>query len=154
MTVEYIVGTALAAFFASLAAVAVSAWLSRGEKRREARAEMLRAISRHIDRLWTYSTVHSEVRTVGIGSRMTINGDHAPFKPPVDSLITEVRATQGYFPARSQAAIAEIVSQVQAAEVAASERAVLADWREEAGRLLALAQRVARWDGHAAALPE
>lgn len=154
VTLEYIASTALAAFFASLAAVAVSWLLDRSARRRDARAEILRACARHVDRLWNYSTVHSEVRTAGIGNLQTTHGQHAPFKPPMRNLVTEVTGVRQTMPRRSRPAIDMIVRELEDAEVVNDDRGVLADWQGEGEAVTSVARRVALWNGKSAAIPK
>lgn len=153
MSIEYIIGTALAAFFASLAAVAVTWLLNRASQRRDARAEVLRAIARHVDRLWTYSTAHSDIRTAGIGNGATFNGNMAPFKPPMTGLLTEVQAAVVYLPRSARPALVEVQRLIGEAEVPSDERSRLADWKGEATAVGVVGARVASWDGKSSRLP-
>lgn len=153
VTFEYVVSTALAAFFASLAAVAVTYWLSIADKRQNARAEILRAIARHIDRLWEYSVNHGAARTAGIGNLATFNGQFAPFKPTTAGLAAEVIATRPYFSGKQRQVIDEIVSVARRSEVENKAREELADWQKEVQALQDLARRVAHWDGRNHSLP-
>jgi len=152
MTVEYVVGTALAAFFASLAAVLVTWGIQRASERRDAKAEMLRAIARHVDRLWTYAAAHSSARIAGIGNRTTFNGDMAPTKPPINGLLSEIESSGGYLARRAIPAVRTIVADLTAAEVPHEERSQLADWQTEARDIRVIAERIARWDGKSATL--
>lgn len=154
VTWEYVVSTALAAFFASLAAVGVTWRLSFVSKRQEARAEILRAIARHAERLWNYSTVHSEVLTAGVSNRQTNEGQHAPFKPPMYVLLTEIFGTQIYFSKKSRGAVREIHAALIICEVVNSQRGKLADWEGESRAIFGVAGRVSRWDGKSKFLPE
>lgn len=147
MTLEYVVGTALAAFFASLAAVIVTWRIQRATERRDAKAEMLRAIARHVDRLWTCAAAHSAARIAGIGNRTTFNGDMAPAKPPISGLLSEIDSAGGYLNAKAQLAVASIVSSLSSAEVAHDDRSDLADWQGESAAIRAVAVRIAAWDG-------
>lgn len=153
MTFEYITGTALAALFASLAAVAVTWFLNRAAQRRDAKAEILRAIARHLDRLWNYSTFHSEVRTAGIANPTTFNGDMAPFKPPVTGLLTEIIGAAVYLSSRARIASDEVRRLISEAEVPHDTRSALADWQQEATALASVGERVAKWDAKSRRLP-
>lgn len=153
VTWEYVISTAAAAFFASLAAVAVTWRLDAASKRREARSEILRSIARHSERLWKYSTVHSEVRTAGVGNSMTSKGQHAPYKPPMYPLLTEIMGTEVYFSKKAREAVREVHALLIAAEETETPRENLADWESESQRVFGVAGRVSRWDGLSRRLP-
>lgn len=152
MTIEYIVSTALAAFFASLAAVLFTWQMQRTAERRDAKAEMLRAIARHADRLWTYAAAHASARIAGIGNSTTFNGAMSPAKPPISGLLSEIESAGGYLKDKAQPAVKTIVSDLADAEVENSDRARLADWQAEAAGARAVAERIAAWDGKSATL--
>jgi hypothetical protein len=152
MTADYLIGTILAAFFASLAAVLVTWRIQRSTERRDAKAEMLRAIARHADRLWTYAAAHSAARIAGISNMTTFNGEMAPAKPPMSGLLSEIDSAGGFLTTKAQPAVRKIVDALGDAEVANEERRELADWQAEAAGIRDVAKRIAAWDGRASTL--
>ncbi|MFP5360764.1 MAG: hypothetical protein ACLGHM_09745 [Actinomycetes bacterium] len=141
----YLVGTAIAAFAAALAAVAVGAWLNRQARRRDARTAMLHAISRHIDQLWAYASVVAQVRTAGAGNRATSNGQTLPAKPSIDALATNLAAVKPSLPKKAHGAVDEAIEAAIEAHFADDD----ADWQDEAASLGEVAAAIARWDGKA-----
>lgn len=153
MTAEYILGTLLAAFAASAAAVLLGAFLDSRARRREAKSRIIRALTRHIERLWEYSVAHGESRRAGVNNRVTFNGEFAPFKPPMAALRTEIRAERPYFGRFARNAVDEMITDASHSEVDSSDRAVLADWKVESEALSGIAMRTSEWNMRSSRLP-
>lgn len=153
VTFEYVASTALAAFFASLAAVLVTWRLNSAAHRRDAKSQVLAAIAAHINNLWDYSLAYSQSRISGAANGATNKGQFAPIKPPVSALIVSIHATRPYFSPKAQKAILELTDLVGKAEVSGEIKSELADWETETNALRLLALRVAPWNGRSPHLP-
>ena len=151
---EMMVTTAMSAFFASLAAVAVTAWLDRKARLRAAKTTILSAFQRHQERLWAYANAYQSAALLDMGHAQTNAGQRAPSKPPVEILAAEVRSVRHVFREEARLALARLHGEIMEAEADRSDPALLADWSAESTKLQRLAERVAGWNMRSADFPE
>lgn len=92
---ELVLTTALSAFFASLAAVAVSIRLATVERRRSAHRDVYRALRAHLELLWKYSIARTESVRQGLQSPLTTNSAFYAEKPGLGLLAVELFGIAG-----------------------------------------------------------
>ncbi|QJU54323.1 hypothetical protein SCB71_14350 [Herbiconiux sp. KACC 21604] len=144
LTAELFWGTAIAAFFGSLAAAAIAFYGQWLASRARARSEVLDAIAAHIRRLWDYQLAYRKSQLDGAANGATNKGQFAPVKPPIDDVLVVIEKARGPFLFTGRARLDKLYERVRISGMDQSDGKSIGGWDVEAQQLRKLARSYAR----------
>lgn len=151
---EYLGATAIAAFAASLAAIALGWIVERKRSRRDLKFAVLQAFGRQVERLAQYGTDSAAHAVVAVANQQTNKGQHRPPKPPARLLVIELRSLQVRAPKRDRSVLDEVMALVALSETVDPPAGLTpAPWHTEVAALGEIVERVALWKIGSGRLP-